>query len=99
VPSLWEEPFGLVAVEGMARALPVVATRSGALPEIVDQGTTGFVVGRDPSELRTAVARLVGDPELRRAMGAAGRRRVEDRFGPSRQLPVVATLVERALAA
>ena len=99
VPSLWEEPFGLVAVEGMARALPVVATRSGALPEIVDQGTTGFIVGRDPSELRAAVARLVGDPELRRAMGAAGRRRVEDRFGPSRQLPVVATLVERALAA
>jgi glycosyltransferase involved in cell wall biosynthesis len=98
VPSLWEEPFGLVAVEGMARALPVVATRSGALPEIVDQGATGFVVGRDPPELRGAVARLVSDPELRRAMGDTGRRSVEDRFGPTRQLPLVAALVERALA-
>jgi glycosyltransferase involved in cell wall biosynthesis len=99
VPSLWEEPFGLVAVEGMARALPVVATRSGALPEIVDHGTTGFVVGRNPPELSAAVARLAGDPELRRAMGETGRRRAEDLFGPARQLPVVATLVERALAA
>jgi glycosyltransferase involved in cell wall biosynthesis len=99
VPSLWEEPFGLVAVEGMARALPVVATRSGALPEIVADGETGFVVERDAHALRAAVSRLVADPGLRRDLGAAGRRRVEERFAPERQLPMVAGLVERALSA
>jgi glycosyltransferase involved in cell wall biosynthesis len=99
VPSLWEEPFGLVAVEGMARKLPVVATRSGALPDIVDDGITGLLVERAPHELRAAVARLAGDAGLRRELGEAGRRRVEARFGPERQLPQVAELVERALSA
>jgi glycosyltransferase involved in cell wall biosynthesis len=99
VPSLWEEPFGLVAVEGMARQLPVVATRSGALPDIVDDGITGLLVERVPHELRAAVARLAGDAGLRRELGEAGRRRVETRFGPDRQLPQVAELVERALGA
>jgi glycosyltransferase involved in cell wall biosynthesis len=99
VPSLWEEPFGLVAVEGMARGLPVVATRSGALVEIVADGETGLVVERGPSDLRAAVARLVGDAALRTRLGAAGRSRVEAKFSPAIQLPVVAGLVERAIAA
>jgi glycosyltransferase involved in cell wall biosynthesis len=99
VPSLWEEPFGLVAVEGMARGLPVVATRSGALPGIVADGETGVVVERDAGAVRAAVARLVADARLRHELGAAGRRRVEERFAPERQLPVVASLVERALSA
>jgi glycosyltransferase involved in cell wall biosynthesis len=99
VPSLWEEPFGLVAVEAMARGLPVVATRSGALPEIVADGVTGLVVERAPDDLRAAVARLVGDPDLRRQLGAAGRRRVEERFSPARQLPRVERLVDEAIAA
>ena len=98
VPSLWEEPFGLVAVEGMARGLPVVATRSGALPELVADGETGLLVERDAGDLRAAVSRLVADPGLRSELGAAGRRRVEERFAPGRQLPLVAGLVERALA-
>ena len=96
VPSLWEEPFGLVAVEGMARGLPVVATRSGALTEIVADGLTGLVVERAPSDLRAGVARLVQDEALRRELGAAGRSRVEARFSPATQLPAVERLVERA---
>ena len=82
----------------MARGLPVVATRSGALPELVADGETGLLVERDAGDLRAAVSRLVADPGLRSELGAAGRRRVEERFAPGRQLPLVAGLVERALA-
>jgi glycosyltransferase involved in cell wall biosynthesis len=86
VPSLWEEPFGLVAVEGMARRLPVVVTRSGGLQEIVEDGVTGFVVQKEPGPLAEAVRKLVEEPGLRLQMGEAGRTRVEERFHPERQM-------------
>jgi glycosyltransferase involved in cell wall biosynthesis len=86
VPSLWDEPFGLVAVEGMARSLPVVVTRSGGLVEIVEDGVTGFHADKEPGQLREAVLRLAQDRDLRFSMGQAGRRRVEDRFHPARQM-------------
>jgi glycosyltransferase involved in cell wall biosynthesis len=86
VPSLWEEPFGLVAVEGMARSLPVVATRSGGLQEIVEHGVTGFIVDKDARALREAVEPLLTDPVLRARMGEAGRDRVERMFHPQTQM-------------
>lgn len=86
VPSLWDEPFGLVAVEGMARRLPVVVTRSGGLQEIVADGETGFVVEKAPDALRSAVERLLADPGLRARMGEAGRERVRERFDPEKQM-------------
>jgi len=94
VPSLWEEPFGLVAVEGMARRLPVVVTRSGGLTEIVEHGVTGLHVDKTAAALRAAVASLVEDPVLRANMGDAGRARVEAMFNPSRQ---IALLMEKSL--
>ncbi len=95
VPSLWDEPFGLVAVEGMARSLPVVVTRSGGLQEIVEQGVTGFIVEKDARALREAVAPLVGDPVLRARMGEAGRARVERMFHPSTQMGRIVEMVMR----
>ncbi|MEW6759013.1 MAG: glycosyltransferase family 4 protein [Acidobacteriota bacterium] len=92
VPSLWEEPFGLVAVEGMARGLPVVATRSGGLVEIVDHGVTGFLADKDAASLRGAVERLLADPALRAAMGERGRARVESEFHPAKQIAEVLAL-------
>ncbi len=94
VPSLWEEPFGLVAVEGMARGLPVVVTRSGGLVEIVEDGVTGLHADKTPESLRRAAAALVADPVLRGRMGEAGRARVEALFNPSTQL---AALMEKSL--
>jgi glycosyltransferase involved in cell wall biosynthesis len=80
-PSLWQEPFGIPVIEAMASGLPVVASRGGALPEVVVDGETGILVERGDSEaLAAAIARLLADPHLRRRMGAAGRKRVQQLF-------------------
>jgi glycosyltransferase involved in cell wall biosynthesis len=78
VPSLYEG-FSIPAVEAMACATPLVASRGGALPEVV--GDCGVLVEPgNPSDLAGALARLLDDEPRRRSLGAAGRRRVQDRF-------------------
>jgi glycosyltransferase involved in cell wall biosynthesis len=73
VPSLWPEPFGLVAVEAMRSGVPVVASRTGALPDVVVDGNTGFLVAPgNTAELVAAIRRLDLGPGLRRALGRAG---------------------------
>lgn len=82
VPSLCREGFGLVAVEAMRSGVPVVASRIGALPEIVTDGRTGILVTpSSTTELQAAIQRLDEDSELRRTMGAAGRIQAEQ-FSP-----------------
>lgn len=81
VPSLWDEPFGLVAVEAMATGRPVCVSRVGGLQYIVEHGKTGYVFDRhDPEALAGHLATLLDDAELRRAMGRAGRKRVEREY-------------------
>jgi alpha-maltose-1-phosphate synthase len=86
-PSVYE-PFGLVNVEAMACGAPVVASAVGGIPEIVVDGETGFLVPYDPDDraafaaaLAARVNQLVGDADLARRFGEAGRRRVLERFG------------------
>jgi glycosyltransferase involved in cell wall biosynthesis len=87
-PTIGDEPFGLVPVEGMACQKPVIVTRSGGLVESVIDGVTGFVIERDeklvPSQLAEHVIRLLGDQSLARRMGQAGLARAHDRFGRER---------------
>jgi len=72
-PSLWEG-FCIGAVEAMASALPVVASRVGGLAESVLHGRTGLLVEPDqPEKLAGAILALLSDPERAAAMGAAGR--------------------------
>ena len=81
VPSVWEEPFGMVAVEAMACGRPVIASRVGGLQHIVVDGETGLLFAReDAVGLAAALARLLDDAGLRADMGAAARRRVEDQY-------------------
>jgi Glycosyl transferases group 1 len=54
-PVRWDEPFGLVMVEAMACGTPVVALRAGSVPEVVDQGVTGWIC-RQPAELARGIA-------------------------------------------
>ncbi|HYN97532.1 MAG TPA: glycosyltransferase family 4 protein [Pilimelia sp.] len=72
-PVQWEEPFGMVMIEAMACGTPVVALRAGAVPEVVVDGVTGFILD-DPAELAGALGRVGRlDP-------AACRQRVADHF-------------------
>lgn len=73
LPIRWNEPFGLVAVEAQACGTPVVASRYGALPEIVRDGETGFIV----DDVTQAVAKLARLDEIN---PAACRANVADRF-------------------
>src|SRR5437763_12455300 len=80
VPSMGEG-FGMVALEAMERARPVVAAAIGGLGEIVRDGETGVLVQPGEAEpLADAIVRVAGDPALGRRMGEAGRRRALSRF-------------------
>ncbi len=75
------EPFGIVFVEAMAFGLPCVGPAAWAIPEMVVDGETGFLVPpEDPDALADRLVRLLEDPELARRMGAAGRTRAERYF-------------------
>jgi glycosyltransferase involved in cell wall biosynthesis len=81
VPSLYEG-FSLPTVEAMACGTPLVVSRAGAIPEVVgpDGWCADQVTPGDTEELAGALGRLLGAPERRRTMGAAGRARVLQRF-------------------
>lgn len=81
IPSRWEEPFGLIAIEAGAASLPVVATRVGGLPEVIIEGTTGLLVAPgDIAAMAYHVDALVNNAKLRTDMGKAARIRVEQEF-------------------
>jgi glycogen(starch) synthase len=85
VPSRWQEPFGLVAVQAMQMARPVVAARIGGLPEAVRHEETGLLVPPDdPDALGQALAYLLSHPEQAIAWGENGRAHARIAFGWSR---------------
>lgn len=80
LPSEYEA-FGIVLLEAMAALKPVVATRVGGVPEVVEDGKTGILVEyADHSSLAAAILRLLKDDGLRQEMGRRGRARAEERF-------------------
>ena len=92
-PIEWEEPFGLVMIESMACGTPVIATRWGAVPEVIDHGRSRDHRRRLARHGRRARARPTAlDPlELRRY--------VEERFSPERMVADYVAAYERALDA
>jgi glycosyltransferase involved in cell wall biosynthesis len=77
VPSTWFETFGIVAGEAMSHGVPVIASRIGALAEVVDDGRTGVLVPPgDAASLANAMRAVWDDPAAARRMGSAGRDKI-----------------------
>lgn len=92
------EAFGIVALEAMACARPVVATDIPGVAEVVEQEVTGLLVEPfSPEDIGRKVTRLVGDPKLRLAMGAAGRKRVLERFAAEKVVDRLEAVYDRVL--
>jgi glycosyltransferase involved in cell wall biosynthesis len=91
------ESFGLAALEAMACELPVVASRVGGLPEVVEDGVTGFL--HEPDDVagmaETAIA-LLRDPARRCTVGKAARQRVIERFSAEKVVPLYEACYEAA---
>jgi len=90
-PIEWEEPFGLVMIESMACGTPVIATRHGAVPEVIEDGVSGIIVD-NYREMPAALERADAlDPlELRRY--------AEERYGPERMVQDYLRVYEAAVA-
>lgn len=99
VPSRWEEPLGLIAIEAAACGRPVVATRVGGIPEIIDDERTGYLVApQDVGALAARVQQLASDPLLRRRLGETARKHIRENFTtrPVREFEDLLTRLARA---
>lgn len=94
-----QESFGLAALEAMACEVPVIASRVGGLPEVVDDGETGFLssVG-DVDKMATDVVRLLNDAEFRRAMAKRARKSAISRYSTDLVIPQYIEFYEKILA-
>ena len=96
-PSLIEGQ-SLAVLEAMAAGLPVVASRVGGLPEVVQDGVTGLLAAPgNPLELQEAIKVLRDDPSRRRDMGQAGRERVQEHFTSARMAEGYLQVYEKVL--
>ncbi|NSW55493.1 MAG: glycosyltransferase family 4 protein [Armatimonadetes bacterium] len=94
------EPFGRAIIEAMAAGKPVVATRSGGVPEIVVDGETGLLVEpRSKTQLAQAICQLLGDTQMAARMGQAGLERAKRSFDTHRVAETVQALYDRTLRA
>jgi glycosyltransferase involved in cell wall biosynthesis len=87
VPSVWNEPFGLVGLEAMASGKPVVAFARGGIPDWLEHEATGLLVPpKDVPALAAALRRVLEDGALARRLGEAGRRSAHERFAMARHI-------------
>ena len=93
------ESFGLAALEALACGAPVVASRVGGLPEVVEEGVSGFLLPvRDIEGMSEAVVELLSDAEMHRSMSRQGRQLAVERFSAERVVPVYEAYYERVLS-
>lgn len=92
VPSHWE-PLGVIVMEGMAAAKPIVATNAGGIPEMIRDGIDGTLVPpRDAVALGNAVIRLAESPEIAQRLAASAHQRVRQVFSPEKAASAYAQL-------
>jgi glycosyltransferase involved in cell wall biosynthesis len=97
LPSV-QESFGMVLAEAMALGKPCVGAAVGGIPEVIEHGVTGFVADPEPLAFAAALGTLTTSADARRAMGEAGRRRVERLFTLERQARRFADVLDAVVA-
>ncbi|HEX3966293.1 MAG TPA: glycosyltransferase family 4 protein [Trebonia sp.] len=99
VPSVWEEPFGLVAVEAMAAATPPVATERGSFTELITHGVDGILFPPDdPAAFASVIADIEARPQAYEAYGDRARETYEQRFNPEHSLKHLLEIYNFAIA-
>lgn len=94
LPSL-EEPFGRVLIEAMAMKLPVIATSVGGIPEIVENGKSGFLVpAKNSSALSEKLITLLKNDTMRKEFGLVGRKIVEEKFTLGKHIKKIEKIYE-----
>lgn len=91
------EGLGSGALLAMSAGVPVIASRVGGLPEIIQQGENGILVSNDPAEVAQALARIESDPAFAAYLAANARRSVEERFTVERMVDATITVYRRML--
>lgn len=94
LPS-YHEGLPMSVLEAMSYGIPVVASSVGGIPEVIDDGKTGYLIqAGDATSLSERIHRLLADPEMRQQMGAAARRKVESTFSVSVIFPKIGEIYE-----
>jgi glycosyltransferase involved in cell wall biosynthesis len=97
VPSLWPEPFGIVGLEAMQHALPVVASRTGGIPEWLLDGETGYLTQPDDAlDLAAKLSMLAESETLRDEFGQRALAHVRETFSWERHWERFVQIVEAA---
>jgi glycosyltransferase involved in cell wall biosynthesis len=97
-PSQWYETFGRVAIEAFACGVPVVASRLGAMAEIVEEGRTGLLFRPgDSGDLAEKVRWAVDHPDVMCRMGEAARREYEEKYTPEKNYKMLLNVYEQAI--
>jgi L-malate glycosyltransferase len=95
-----QESFGLAALEAMACEVPVVASRVGGIPEVVQHGVSGFLHAPDDLDgMADSAVRILEDDELHRRIARAARRTAVERFSDSQIVPLYESYYEEVLIA
>lgn len=98
LPSL-NEAVGIALIEAQAQGIPVVASRVGGIPEVVQDGITGLLVAPgQPQEIADAVIRLYRDPRASKEMGRAAQRWVRDKFSAGAMIRALTVLYQELIA-
>jgi glycosyltransferase involved in cell wall biosynthesis len=97
VPSLWEEAFGLIVAESMASGTPVIASRIGGIPELIENDVSGhlFEPG-NAEELAFKIVKLLSDKQKQAAMSEAAQEKVVRQFDIFDQIKAIVEIYESA---
>ncbi|MGR3365799.1 MAG: exopolysaccharide biosynthesis GT4 family glycosyltransferase EpsE [Sagittula sp.] len=96
VLASWHEPLGVAYMEAMSMGVPTIGTDAGGVRELIDDGSTGYLVEpKNPGQLARTIRALAGDPDALLRLSAAGRAHIEDKFRASLGAEVLVEEIRR----